>query len=424
MATDNSTTPGTFLPWAGKKVCQEQVEQELMFLWHLAADNMRISQNMNVRTSVLNLVICAQDAKTAHKASMLLRDLASTHIARVTLIILDMRNDAPTDVSTWVTLRSFPIVSDIMRHHFEQITVSVRGTAVQSAATIVQQLLKPDLPVYLWWLHDLPSNETVFKQFAEISSRVIIDSSDFTHPEQRIHTLASLEQTATNHALSDLNWSRVTAWRELIAQFFDVAEYRPYLARCTQIEIEHVVVPPTEFLTAEKGARVIKPISALFLAAWLKTRLGWQLSYEQDHNFRDSLSGTYAWHMQQRRPSQQLLQTLEVQPNGTQRRVQEQDGIQFYIRPRTTINSIAGTLCLVRLTCYDNGEEASFTIARGDDDDHVQTSVELPGNTPPPRTVSIAKTHKERNLLRNEFEITGRDYLYEDTLREVSALLG
>src|SRR5947207_13177482 len=111
MATNK---PSKNLPWAGKTVQPDKVEQELMSLWHLAADNMRISQNMNVRTSVLNLVICALDIVSAYKTSVLLRDLPNTHIARVTLVILDTRSNLPAEVTTWVTLRSFPVISDIM----------------------------------------------------------------------------------------------------------------------------------------------------------------------------------------------------------------------------------------------------------------------------------------------------------------------
>src|SRR5579883_2301216 len=179
MATDKSTTPGLRLPWAGKQVRMEHVEDELMFLWHMAADNMRISQNTNVRTSVLNFVICAPNVESAYKASMLLRDLASTHIARVILLIQDRSSDGPGDISIWTTLRSFSIISDVMRHHFEQITVAVSGTAVRSSASIILPLLKPDLPVYLWWLNDLPDDQMIFHRLLAISSRVIVDSRLF-----------------------------------------------------------------------------------------------------------------------------------------------------------------------------------------------------------------------------------------------------
>src|SRR5436309_10386955 len=142
MATNKSVTPGRSLPWAGKPVSPDQVEQELMSLWHLASDNMRISQNRNVRTSVLNFVICALGIESARQASTLLRNLSSTHIARVTLVILDTRRELPSEAHAWVTLRSFPIISDVMRHPFEQITVTLSGDAVHNAANIIHSLIK------------------------------------------------------------------------------------------------------------------------------------------------------------------------------------------------------------------------------------------------------------------------------------------
>ncbi|MDQ6645567.1 MAG: hypothetical protein M3Y76_14080, partial [Chloroflexota bacterium] len=90
MEATNSLRPR--LPWAGKPVHLENVEEELSLLWKISADNMRTGQNTNVRTSVLNLVICAPDLESAQSASRLLRDLSSTHLARVTVLILDRGN--------------------------------------------------------------------------------------------------------------------------------------------------------------------------------------------------------------------------------------------------------------------------------------------------------------------------------------------
>lgn len=419
MAMDNSAITKPHLPWAGKKVSQECVEEELSTLWHLAADNMRISQNMNVRASVLNFVICAQDEKSAYKASMLLRDLSSTHIARVTLLILDPRNDSPDGVSTWITLRSFPIVSDVMRHHFEQVSVTIHGKAVQYVDSIVQTLLKPDLPVYLWWLNDLPEKQEIFRRLIKISTRVLIDSSHFSHPEEQIRAVSTiLQETATQSALSDLNWGRVTAWRELIAQFFDVADYRPYLMGIDTITIEHAVAPANQ-----TQATPPNPISALLLAAWLKTRLGWQLSDNPSDNHHDTQTSSYGWHMHARDMTKVVTQPIQGSANGNHIST-PLHGIAISIQPREVSDSLPGTICLVRLAGSTHGKHATFTIERCDDDDHVLTSVVLPESTRPPRTVSIAATHKESDLLHSELEITGRDYLYEEALHEVFALLG
>ncbi|WP_201360711.1 glucose-6-phosphate dehydrogenase assembly protein OpcA [Dictyobacter formicarum] len=420
MAMDNSATPRIHLPWAGKKVNQEQVEGELSTLWHLAADNMRISQNMNVRTSVLNFVICAQDIESARKASAILRDLSSTHIARVTLLILDTRSDAPSEVSTWITLRSFPIISDIMRHHFEQITISVGGSAIRFVDNIVQSTLKPDLPVYLWWLNDLPEDHEIFHRLINISNRVIIDSSHFLQPEEQIQDASAILQKSPHCALSDLTWGRVTAWRELIAQFFDITEYRPYVMGVDSILIEHTVATSTQALDHHSNPK--NPIRALLLAAWLKNRLGWQLSDDPSDNDIDHETGTYSWHMSTRDMTKVVTQPLSVSAGG-RRMSAPLGGIRISIQPRALGKSAPGTLCLVHMTSTVHGKQATFTIQRGDDDDHVLTSVELPGSVRPPRTVNIAATHKESDLLHNELEIMGRDRLYEMTLHEVFALL-
>ncbi len=413
MATDKSAPPGLRLPWAGKQVLPEHVEAELTVLWHLAADNMRISQNMNVRTSVLNFVICAPDVESARNASVLLRDLSSTHIARVILLILDLRSDVPANVSAWTTLRSFSIISDTMRHHFEQITVSVTGAAARSAANIIQPLLKMDLPVYLWWLSDLPHDSVVFQRLIAISSRVIIDSNTFAAPEERIRTLSSLLQVSPDCALSDLNWGRVTTWRELIAQFFDVVEYRPYLINVDQIEIEHAVTPATE-----QGPGLSNEIRALLLAAWLKTRLGWRLSSNMAHNHLDANTSTYSWYMTSRAPT--LTGPLGSIPASDIQSIETQS-LTITIHPRVQTALPPGEICLVRMTSTDNA--AQFCIDRESEESHAVTSIELPDNTRLARTVNIAAQHKEGDLLHDELEIMGRDHLYERTLHEVFALL-
>ena len=66
----------------------------------------------------------------------------------------------------------------------------------------------------------------------------------------------------------------------------------------------------------------------------------------------------------------------------------------------------------------------TFTINREGDPDHVLTSVELSRETRPQRTVSLTAAQDTSELLHDELEITGHDYLFEQTLQEVAELLG
>ena len=422
MTREATNSPGLRLPWAGKTVNIENIEEELAFLWKMSADNMRTGQNTNVRTSVLNLIICASDVDSAQRASALLRDLSSTLLARVTVLVLDRSSDARSALSTWITLRCFSVISDIMRHCFEQTTLLIAGSAIRSIANIVQPLLKAHLPVYLWWVGDPPDNETVFNDLVELSSRVIIDSTTFFNPEQDIRTLAQLSQAAPDWALSDLNWGRATPWRQLVAQFFDVVEYRPYLAGVNSIEIEHAAAPLATPTVTESGDVSPNPACALLLAGWLKARLGWSLVPDSPENIHDTASGTYRWLMEST-ANPRTTRTLGSSRSKSGKLTNAQLA-SIDIRPQVQSHMRPGSICLVRLTSNVEGKQATFTINREGDPDHVLTSVELSRETRPQRTVSLTADHNTSELLHDELEITGHDYLFEQTLQEVAELLG
>jgi Glucose-6-phosphate dehydrogenase subunit len=421
LATDNIDNTGPRLPWAGKKVHLQDVEEELSHLWRMSADNVRTSQNINVRTSVLNLVICAPDIATAQRASKFMRDLLSTHIARFTLLILDTSDDTPSSVSSWVTLRSFPIISDVMRHSFEQVTLLVSGNAVHSAASIVQPLLKPDLPIYLWWLNDPPQDSPAFVDLVKMSTRVIVDSHTFFHAEKGIRILSSFMQQEADSAISDLNWGRVTPWRELVAQFFDVAEYRPYLSGVHRIEIEHTVTSAGGHIRTEQGDVSPDPIEALLLTGWLKAILNWELSTDRTGNLTDSATGTYLWRLV--RPTGVLSLPTSINNSGKTDRLAHHEEGTISIRPRIQPDLRPGNICLVRLISDLDQEQAIFTLNRGDDAELVFTSVELQEGIKLQRTVQLPTNSDPIKLLHDELEIMGRDHLYEDTLHEVTALL-
>jgi glucose-6-phosphate dehydrogenase assembly protein OpcA len=422
MTMEATNSLGPRLPWAGKLVQLEQVEEELSLLWKISADNLRTGQNNNVRTSILNLVICAPDLESAQSASKLLRDLASTHLARVTILILDRSNSTPLAISSWITLRCFSTFSDLMRHCFEQTTILATGGAARSLANILQPLLKPDLPVYLWWVGDPPDDDPAFHKLLELSNRVIVDSTSFFNPEQDIHTLSLLRQAWPTCALSDLNWGRLTPWRELVVQFFDVMEYRSYLAGITSIEIEHAAAPLATPTRTELGDVSPNPAGALLLAGWLKARLGWSLASDHMHNIRDTPSGTYHWQMEH---SAVLNATRTL--SSSRARTGKLGTVQrasIDIRPQVQSNMRPGSICLVRLISSVEGKQATFTINREGDPDHVLTSVKLSQETRPQRTVSLAASRKESELLHDELEILGHDYLFEQTLEEMDELLG
>lgn len=405
MSKNQSTTggPALNLPWAGKRVHIGEVDPILSSLWKMSADNMRIGANLYVRTSVLNLVICTPDVESAHYASKSLRDLSSTHLARATIAVLDCDAQTPDTLDSWVTLRCFSMISDLMRHCFEQTTLLTSGQASLALSNTLSLVLKAHLPSYLWWIGDTTgANHTIFRDVAALCQRVIVDSATFFHPEQDIHALADYCRSFPEVALSDLNWGRLTPWRQLIAQFFDVPEYLPFLAGVESIEIEHTAAPLATPQADIGGSISPNPTSALLLAGWLKSRLKLDLLTTNQRNQQETASGTYQW-------------ALDLPEADHQASIQLRPSIQSDVRP--------GSLSLVRLTCKSAERRAIFTVTREPGTDYVLTSVELARDSRPTRMVNLPARLDESELLRNELEIMGHDYFFEEALQEVDTLL-
>ncbi len=405
MANDTTGSPVIHLPWAGKRVRIEEVDSIFPSLWKMSADNMRIGANLQVRTSVLNFVICAPDTESAHYASKLLRSLPTMHLARAIIVVLDEKEDVPDVFDSWVTLRCFSMISDMMRYCFEQTTIFTSGKATRGLPGVLSTVLKSNMPVYMLWLGDTrKENDSIFRRVAEMCQRVVVDSATFFEPEQDMRHLANYCVENPEVALSDLNWGRLTPWRRLIAQFFDMPDYFPFLKGIEQIEIEHTAAPLAGPSVSVESGVSPNPTAALLLAGWLKDRLALSQGHTNQHDeLYDTLTGTYRWIVEPPEGSSQAV--LEVRPF-----------IRTDLRP--------GSINLVRLTCHSENEQALFTIKRDADADYVVTSAEILGEKRLVRTVNLPARYNEGDLLRNELEITVHDELFEQVLQEIDRLLG
>jgi hypothetical protein len=146
-------------------------------------------------------------------------------------------------------------------------------------------------------------------------------------------------------------------------------------------------------------------------------RLGLRLAVDTSRNLRDTESGAYSWYMER------TISTGLSGPLGGTRTRKRVDRTTIQILPRVYPELSPGSICRVTLTSKMENKQATFTINREDDMDHVLTSIEISQEVRPRRTVSLTANPNEIDLLQDELEITGRDYSFEETLREVIELL-
>ncbi|MDF2549598.1 MAG: Glucose-6-phosphate dehydrogenase family protein [Chlamydiales bacterium] len=135
------------------------------------------------------------------------------------------------------------------------------STSLESAPFKVLKELKADLPTYLFWGQDMAIKTPLLDTLESWSSRLIFNSEGSPHFAQMLRALEEhkLEQ------LIDLNWVKLGAWRQAIAQCFDTKEKLRQLSLSKTIHIRYnrpVQEEPSEIL-------------AIYLAGWLADRLSW-----------------------------------------------------------------------------------------------------------------------------------------------------
>ncbi len=251
----------------GKGIDAAKLERELNAMWAgmSAPEGERGSAGV-VRACVLNLVVYAEGPEGRAEVDDLLAEVVEHHPCRA-IVLSAERGAVEPRLDAFVSTRCQLSSRGSKRICGEQITIEAAGPAVETASSAVAPLLVPDVPVFLWW-KDIPHyDDKLFTRLAGMADRVVIDSASFDRPHEDLRRLAALLEGGRMR-LSDLNWGRLTSWRELVAGFWDVAEYRASLAAVEKIVIEYD--PP------DHAHQEIAP-KALLALGWLASSLGWEV---------------------------------------------------------------------------------------------------------------------------------------------------
>lgn len=363
------------------------IERELTLLWQHAADSAITTQPVT-RACTLNLVACAPDRRTAEHLTGIIQEITRSHPNRTVMITNDPESPE-SRLDAWVQANCQLTAPGASQVCGEQISIDARGKATAQVTSLVLSLLLPDLPVVLWWAGHSPFEDTLFQRLRKLTDRVIIDSANFTHPNRDIQGLADTlgcgNTTRSRYAISDLNWARLTPWRELTAQFFDARILLPHLRRLDKIVIDYEYDPN----------RPANRIQALLLAGWLTTRLGWS-------PLDDSVSvegNLVRFHLRRPAPT--------VGPNAIRL-------VTVELHAAPVMDHSPDTLAALRLLALDN-ILASFVVERTGDAGVLRTTAEV---TDLPAMTRLARVERpsDADMLANELRLLSNDRTYEEAL--------
>jgi glucose-6-phosphate dehydrogenase assembly protein OpcA len=371
MSTSNEQLPG-----AKPGLNVDAIERELISLWQQASQDDETSGV--TRASMFNLLVYVPSREEASKLDEMLIDITAARPCRAILIVAD--SDAQEETLTAeVTSRCTLPSASSKQVCCEQVTITAGGAQTDEVPSAVAPLLLADLPVYLWW-HAVPrlADKALFRRLVDLSDRVVIDSAQFRHPEADLAGMAAvMTETPRWTALSDLNWARLTAWRALLAGFYDIADYRPLLNRPKQVTIRYGPAAADSALI---------PTRALLLAGWLASRLRWSVQPGSATRTNESTG-------------------LDATVDGHKFRLE-------FAHARREIEPAHLSIVTIE---SDADQQVSFTVRRSADGQRIETSVTR-GEAKGIQRVLSYEGLSETELIGKELEILGHDRVYEQAV--------
>jgi glucose-6-phosphate dehydrogenase assembly protein OpcA len=139
----------------------------------------------------------------------------------------------------------------------EQIEFTATRDRIVDFHGVALGLTVPDLPVLLWIKDASLLFQREFEAVLPLARPLIIDSAKFGDAAAGLAELDSRRRAGWR--IKDINWTRLTAWRETIAQMFESSKCREAAGSIDTIEVT--------------GTRSNPGADVQYMAAWLAQRL-------------------------------------------------------------------------------------------------------------------------------------------------------
>src|SRR5436853_2194811 len=217
---------------ATKGIDVGKIEKELAAMWKPADGSKEGSAESGVtRACAWNLLVYSSVTDDRTEMEEILAAVCEDHPSRTLWLMAD-RETADANLDAYVSTRCRMLGGGRRQICGEQVTIEASGGALENVGSAISPLLVPDVPVFLWW-KDIPHYEDdLFNRMTAMSDRIVIDSAFFDHPFADMRRLAEIiREGKLLMTVSDLNWGRLTAWRTLMASFWDVPDYLLHLEK-------------------------------------------------------------------------------------------------------------------------------------------------------------------------------------------------
>jgi glucose-6-phosphate dehydrogenase assembly protein OpcA len=233
--------------WSGEDV---EVGDVVRALCQLREESAHEAEGPDLRTSVMTHLAWVP-SKWEEVAVETLAGLGERHPSRGILLFPDP--DGEDGIDAKVSMLAFPLREQRRHIAAEVVELRLRGKSSRAAASIVNPLLVPGLPVFLRWRGRPPFGETEADQLIDVCDRLIYDSKEWPDVPQ-----AYTELPFGRTACSDIAWRRTEPWRGVLARLW------PGIGEARRLRVQGPIA------------------EASLLVGWLRSRLDREVELAHD----------------------------------------------------------------------------------------------------------------------------------------------
>ncbi|HSU59369.1 MAG TPA: glucose-6-phosphate dehydrogenase assembly protein OpcA [Bryobacteraceae bacterium] len=249
----------------------EQILKGLGKLWtSLGEEEKQHGKPTVLRACAMTLIVATDEADGGFSASQTISELMREHPSRG--IVLSVSGQAEKSLEARVLAQCWKPFGKAQQICCEQIEITARPESWPNVGPTLIGLTAADLPVIFWCRHQAAlsphatdDQKAGLEAVMNIATKIIIDTSAL-QAKPAFDLIASWQ--GQGRVVADLEWTRLTPWREPLAHIFDNVARANVFSKFHTIEIAHTDERPTP--------------SALYVAGWLSAPNGAKVKFSRE----------------------------------------------------------------------------------------------------------------------------------------------
>jgi len=205
-----------------------------------------------LRACSMTLVVAAEDSEDFAALGETIAALMPEHPARV--IVVRLHAGLEGGLAARVFAQCWMPFGQRRQICCEQIEITGPEASLEDAASVVDPVIAPDLPVIVWCRSARLLDSAGFARLANLARKVIVDSTVWADGREGIQRAAQLADRGVE--VGDLAWTRLTRWRETLARLFENPHYLKLLPAVKQLQVGYGGTAP--------------PAAARYMAVWVR----------------------------------------------------------------------------------------------------------------------------------------------------------